>query len=52
MGKDIFRAAGPGSLEGSLELETHAQTQAAQTKDHRQGVAAFRGKRKPLFHGR
>jgi len=51
MGKRLFHAAGAGSLEDFLEFETHAQTQAAQTRDHREGVAAFREKRAPVFHG-
>lgn len=51
MGKRMFRAAGPGSLEDFLEFETHAQNQAAQTLDHREGAAAFREKRAPIFRG-
>ena len=51
MGKRMFRAAGPGSLEDFLELEAHAQNQAAQTLDHREGATAFREKRAPVFRG-
>jgi 2-(1,2-epoxy-1,2-dihydrophenyl)acetyl-CoA isomerase len=36
-------------LEQSLELESHLQTLAARTPDHQEAVAAFLGKRKPVF---
>jgi len=52
MGKRMFRAAGPGSLEDFLDFESHAQNQAAQTHDHQEGAAAFREKRAPVFLGR
>ena len=52
MGKRMFHAAAKPSLEEFLELESHIQTEVLQTQDHREGVAAYREKRKPLFHGR
>lgn len=52
MGKRLFHAAGPASLDDVLELESHAQNLAAQSQDHREGEAAFREKRPPLFVGR
>jgi 2-(1,2-epoxy-1,2-dihydrophenyl)acetyl-CoA isomerase len=36
-------------LEQTLELESHLQTLAARTPDHREAVAAFLQKRKPVF---
>ena len=36
-------------LEQTLELEAHLQTLAARTADHREAVAAFLQKRKPVF---
>ena len=36
-------------LEQTLELESHLQTLAAKTPDHREAVAAFLEKRKPVF---
>ncbi len=52
MGKRMFHGAARPSLEEFLELESHIQTEVLQTEDHREGVAAFRDKRKPVFRGR
>ncbi len=38
-------------LESTLELEANLQTICMQTQDHKEGVAAFKEKRKPLFQG-
>jgi 2-(1,2-epoxy-1,2-dihydrophenyl)acetyl-CoA isomerase len=44
-------AAGPG-LEEFLDYEALVQPQLQNTVDNREGVAAFREKRKPKFIGR
>jgi 2-(1,2-epoxy-1,2-dihydrophenyl)acetyl-CoA isomerase len=49
--KLMHMAAGP-SLEDFLEWEAMVQPQMNQTADHEEGVAAFKEKRKPIFHGR
>jgi 2-(1,2-epoxy-1,2-dihydrophenyl)acetyl-CoA isomerase len=38
-------------LEDQLDYEAMLQTVAGQTRDHREGVAAFLEKRKPAFKG-
>jgi 2-(1,2-epoxy-1,2-dihydrophenyl)acetyl-CoA isomerase len=38
--------------DDALEAERHAQKRAAATDDHREGIAAFQGKRAPAFTGR
>ncbi|HEY8677542.1 MAG TPA: enoyl-CoA hydratase-related protein [Candidatus Dormibacteraeota bacterium] len=38
-------------LDQTLELESHLQTLAAKTADHREAVKAFLEKRKPVFKG-
>ena len=40
------------SLEAFLEMESLVQPQLNQTLDHKEGVAAFKEKRKPKFVGR
>jgi 2-(1,2-epoxy-1,2-dihydrophenyl)acetyl-CoA isomerase len=40
------------SLEAQLALEERLQIAAAQTADHAEGVAAFLGKRVPVFTGK
>ena len=39
-------------LEASLEEEAWAQTIVSGSDDAKEGLAAFREKRKPVFHGR
>lgn len=50
--KKMFQAMYTPSLEALLEMETLSQSLARLTDDHREGVAAFREKRKPKFVGR
>lgn len=52
MTKRLFVAAAGSDLDRFLELESHVQNQLAQTRDHREGVQAFLGKRVPVFEGR
>ncbi|MBI4192037.1 MAG: enoyl-CoA hydratase/isomerase family protein [Betaproteobacteria bacterium] len=52
MGKKLMHMAAGPSLEDFLEFECMVQPQMNQTVDHHEGVAAFKEKRKPKFHGR
>ena len=52
MTKRLFDEAGTNTLEQQLELEAELQTEAAQTEDFREGVAAFVEKRAVDFRGR
>ena len=49
--KKAFHAGGHHSLEQQLALEAELQAQAADTEDFQEGLAAFFGKRAPVFKG-
>jgi 2-(1,2-epoxy-1,2-dihydrophenyl)acetyl-CoA isomerase len=49
--KKAVNAALCNTLENQLALEEQLQTQAGQTQDFKEGVAAFLEKRKPEFKG-
>jgi 2-(1,2-epoxy-1,2-dihydrophenyl)acetyl-CoA isomerase len=50
--KRLFDAASTNTLEEQLELEAELQTEASQTEDFREGVAAFVEKRAAEFRGK
>jgi 2-(1,2-epoxy-1,2-dihydrophenyl)acetyl-CoA isomerase len=52
MAKQMFAACASPSLDQFLELEVLVQSQLMQTRDHAEGAAAFKEKRKPVFGGR
>lgn len=52
IGKRMFRQVYAPALETYLDAENWAQTAALMSEDHREGVAAFREKRAPVFKGR
>jgi 2-(1,2-epoxy-1,2-dihydrophenyl)acetyl-CoA isomerase len=50
--KRALNASLANDLDAQLELEAELQAEAAATEDFREGVAAFLGKRAPMFSGR
>ncbi|OGA51773.1 MAG: hypothetical protein A3F74_03125 [Betaproteobacteria bacterium RIFCSPLOWO2_12_FULL_62_58] len=52
LAKKMFQAMYVPTLEMLLETESLSQSLARLTEDHREGVTAFRDKRKPKFTGR
>lgn len=46
----IHRSLG-ADMDEEFEFEIFAQVQCLQSADHREGIAAFRAKRRPEFHG-
>lgn len=51
LAKKMFAATCAPSLETVLEIESYAASVARASGDHREGVMAFREKRKPVFSG-
>jgi len=52
LSKKLFHVAAGPSLEDFLEVEAFVQPTLGATKDHKEGVTAFREKRRPKFTGR
>ena len=50
--KRALNAGLQNSLEAQLHMEDQLQSQAAQTEDYQEGVAAFLEKRKPVYKGK
>lgn len=50
--KEAMSAAATADLPEALSVEAGTQAEAADTADHREGVAAFLAKREPRFTGR
>jgi 2-(1,2-epoxy-1,2-dihydrophenyl)acetyl-CoA isomerase len=52
LSKKLFHIASGPSLDDYLEMEAFVQPTLGMSEDHKEGVAAFREKRKPKFVGR
>ncbi|MCC6718280.1 MAG: enoyl-CoA hydratase/isomerase family protein [Acetobacteraceae bacterium] len=52
LSKKLFHVAAGPSLEDFLEYEAFVQPTLGASRDHKEGVAAFREKRRPKFTGR
>lgn len=50
--KRAIRKSLDRDMEAEFDFEIFAQVQCLQSEDHREGVAAFRENRKPVFYGR
>jgi 2-(1,2-epoxy-1,2-dihydrophenyl)acetyl-CoA isomerase len=50
--KLAFNKSLTNDLDTQLAVEEHLQSDAANTVDYKEGVAAFLGKRKPIFQGK
>ena len=50
--KQALNATLENSLTAQLQVEARLQHAAGQTADFREGIAAFREKRKPIFTGK
>lgn len=50
--KKNLNAAENGDFQAVADLEAFHQARCSQTEDHKEAIAAFKEKRKPVFHGR
>lgn len=50
--KRAIRRSLERTMEAEFDYEIFAQVQCLQSEDHREGIAAFRGKRAPRFEGK
>jgi 2-(1,2-epoxy-1,2-dihydrophenyl)acetyl-CoA isomerase len=52
LGKEILSRSLESNLQDIMKYESFVQTVCRETKDHKEGVAAFFAKRKPIYMGR